>query len=106
MHAFPRIRFDLAVVLACLVTLATFGWHGFMGKRGVGYQAELAAREVQLQAQLDGLKKEQAALDKKLALLRPESVDPDMVDELVRANLGLVQGGDLIVITGSTMAAP
>jgi cell division protein FtsB len=95
------IRLELAVVLACLVTLGTFGWHGFAGERGISYLADLETKHASLEVKLKKLAKDREEIDKKLKLLRPESVDPDLVDELVRAQLGLVKPNDLVMLTKS-----
>ena len=97
-----KVRFDFAVVAACIVTLATFAWHGFAGERSVHYLQSLKEKHDALEVKLSALTIEKDAMEKKLNLLRPESVDPDLIEELVRAHLGLVKPGDLVIMTGST----
>jgi cell division protein FtsB len=101
-----KVRFDFVVVAACLMTLATFAWHGFAGDRSVHYLKALKEKNDVLEGKLAGLTKEKGAMEKKLNLLRPESVDPDLVEELVRAHLGLVKPGDLLIVTGSVDRKP
>jgi cell division protein FtsB len=96
-----KVRFDYLVVAACTVTLLTFGWHGFAGTRSVDYLTSLQVAHDSLEVKLAQLTNEKNAMEKKLHLLRPESVDPDLVEELVRAHLGLVKPGDLVIVTGS-----
>jgi cell division protein FtsB len=99
MPSLKSIRLEFTVVLACLITLGTFAWHGFAGERGVAYLSTLETQHVALAVKLEKLAKDREEIDKKLKLLRPESVDPDLVDELVRAQLGLVRPGDLVILT-------
>jgi cell division protein FtsB len=96
-----KLRLDCVVVLACLVTLTTFGWHGFAGERSIEYLKTLQVKHDGLEIKLAKLSSEKSAMEKKLDLLRPESVDPDLVEELVRAHLGLVKASDLVIMTGS-----
>jgi cell division protein FtsB len=76
-------RFDVLVTLGCLVLLSYFAWHAMKGPRGYDYLA-----------QLDGEKKR---LEAKVALMRPEHVDPDMLEELARTQLELSRRNELIV---------
>jgi cell division protein FtsB len=96
-----KVRLDYVVVVACLVTLTTFGWHGFAGERSVDYLKSLQIKHDGLEIKLAQLSQEKDLMEKKLHLLRPESVDPDLVEELVRAHLGLVKSNDLVIMTGS-----
>ncbi len=99
MPSLKTLRLDYTVVFACLVTLGTFAWHGFAGNRGVTYLANLESKHSSLEMKFEKLRNDREALDKKLRLLRPESVDPDLVEELVRAQLGLVKTTDLVILT-------
>jgi cell division protein FtsB len=87
-----KLRFDYVVVVACVVTLMTFGWHGFAGERSTHYFRELQVKHDGLEVKLAQLTDEKNAMEKKLDLLRPESV---------RAHLGLVKSNDLVIMTGS-----
>jgi cell division protein FtsB len=48
-------------------------------------------------AQLVQVEKERAELANRVALLDPRRANPDMVDELVRRDLGLTQSDEVIV---------
>src|SRR4029450_5838834 len=92
------LKFDLIVPVVCLALLGYFGWHAFYGPRGFAHQEALEASAKDLQAQLDVLRTERQKLDKRVALMRPESIDPDMLDELARVNLGYGKPSDLLII--------
>jgi cell division protein FtsB len=47
------------------------------------------------------LRSERERLDKRVGLMRPDSIDPDMLDELARANLGFAKPGDLVITTAN-----
>ncbi|HUF43773.1 MAG TPA: septum formation initiator family protein [Aestuariivirgaceae bacterium] len=47
----------------------------------------------------DKVRAERIALDERVALLRPDSIDPDLLEELARTTLGFVRPNDLVIDT-------
>jgi cell division protein FtsB len=92
-----KYRFDLVVMAACLALLGYFAWHGFKGPRNFDHRDQLIAKAERLDATLQAIRAKRLALDKRVALMRPESIDPDMLDELARAVLNYAKPTDLIV---------
>jgi cell division protein FtsB len=45
------------------------------------------------------LQQERVRLEHKVGLLRPESIDPDLLDELARGWLDLARSGDIVAFT-------
>jgi len=92
----PKL-FDVLTFFGCCALLAWFGWHGLEGPRGkdnyARLQAELAAREEAL-AQVT---QKREAVEARVSLMRPESVDPDMASELVREMLGYEKLNSIVV---------
>jgi cell division protein FtsB len=90
------IRRSAAPALA-LIVVGTFAGHAVAGPNGVlawgGYHRALKERQIEL-AQLEEQKKQ---LQHRSALLDPRKADPDMADELVRKDLGLVRPDEVIV---------
>ena len=86
-----------AVPALALLVVGTFAGHAVAGPNGLlawgGYHRALLAR----QAELAQLERQQAQLRHHSALLDPRKADPDMADELVRKNLGLVRPDEVIV---------
>ena len=80
-----------------LIVVGTFAGHAIAGPNGIlawgGYHRALKER----QAELNGLEQERAQLKHRSALLDPRKADPDMADELVRKNLGLVRPDEVII---------
>ena len=93
--------FDLirrsAIPALALIVVGTFAGHAIAGPNGIlawgGYHRALKERQVEL-AQLEA---EKAQLRHHSALLDPRKADPDMADELVRKDLGLVRPDEVIV---------
>ncbi len=80
-----------------LIVVGTFAGHAIAGPNGIlawgGYHRALKER----QAELAQLETERAQLKHHSALLDPRKADPDMADELVRKDLGLVRPDEVIV---------
>jgi len=90
------IRRSAAPALA-LIVVGTFAGHAVAGPNGIlawgGYHRALKER----QAELAQLEQEKAQLKHRSDLLDPRKADPDMADELVRKDLGLVRPDEVIV---------
>lgn len=93
-----RHKFDLIVMAVCAALLGYFAWHGFHGPRGFAHHERLLARAAQLEQDVAAISAKRDELERKVNLLRPESVDPDLLDQLARESLDLVKPGDLVVM--------
>src|SRR4051794_7962850 len=80
-------KFDLIVMAACIALLGYLGWHAFKGPRGFDRMAELTVEQAKLKGELGQITAEREALDRHVALMRPDTVDPDMLDEFARKSL-------------------
>jgi len=90
-------RFDLLVAVGCLVLLSYFAWHAWKGPRGYSFLATLELRLDALDKDLTAEDAERKRLEAKVALMRPERVDPDMLEELARTQLELSRRNELVV---------
>jgi cell division protein FtsB len=97
--SFRAIRFDYLVSCGCLLLLSYFAWHAWYGPRSHRYVSTLEAKVATLSADLMKLEGQKTALLEKVNLMRPESVDPDMLEELARSNLGWATANELIIKT-------
>ncbi len=90
------IRRSAAPALALLI-VGSFAGHAIAGPNGVlawgGYHRALQER----QAELVEIEKQRKQLRHRSALLDPRKADPDMADELVRRDLGLVRPDEVII---------
>ena len=87
----------VAMPALALIVVGTFAGHAVAGPNGLlawgGYHRALNDRK----AELAQLEQERAQLRHRSALLDPRKADPDMADELVRKDLGLVRPDEVIV---------
>ena len=92
-----RRVFDLIVCLGSLCLIGYLVWHAVHGQRSFSQAGRIAAQIETLTAERDRLRGERIRLDRRVALLRPESIDPDLLEELARTRLGFVRANDIII---------
>lgn len=92
-----RRGFDLLVTIGSLGLIGYLSWHAAYGERGFSQAERVTARIEALTLQRDRLRAEREALDRRVALVRPDSVDPDMIEELARRDLAFARDGDMVV---------
>ena len=72
---------------------AVFGQNGILALKGVTQQLD------QRQAAYAAIDKERARMRNRVALLDPHRADPDLVDELIRKDLGVAHPQEVIIPT-------
>src|SRR4026207_2105958 len=92
-----RLRSILFPLLACGVG-GYFVFHLQTGDHGLQARADLEKRKAVLAGEVAGLKEGRKRPERGVALLRPESLDPDMLDERARAILNLAHPDDLVML--------
>jgi cell division protein FtsB len=90
------IMTGLALYAMAAAIIGYFFVNAYTGKYGLNARAELDQEIVTLTAELARLKSEHVAAEKRVALLRSASVDPDMLDERARYQLDYVDPRDLV----------
>ena len=92
-----RARYIAPPVLgACL--FAYFAYHAVQGDRGIIAWLVLSQQIREARATEAELGRERAALERRVALLSPSSLDPDLLDERARAMLNLAHSDDVIIM--------
>ena len=95
-HNLGLIRRAAMPALA-LIVVGNFAGYAVAGPNGLlawgGYHRNLNERKVELSQ----LERDRAQLRHRSALLDPRKADPDMADELVRRDLGLVRPDEVII---------
>jgi cell division protein FtsB len=75
-----------------------FGYHAVNGSRGLIAWQQLGRELEATQQELASLRAERAALEHKVERLRPDSLDPDLIDELARRRLSFARPEDVIIL--------
>jgi len=79
----------------CMVVY--FGYHALQGENGVMTMLSLERRIASTEIELTAAKAEEERLAHHVALLRPQSLDPDMLDEQVRLVLNLAHPDEIVI---------
>jgi cell division protein FtsB len=93
-----RFLAPLGFYLAATACVSYFLYHAHHGARGLETKQELKVRLQELRIELDTLKTERAEWDARVALMRREEVDRDLLDERARDVLGRVHRNDVVII--------
>ena len=93
---FALIR-RVAMTALAVIVVGTFAGHAIAGPNGIlawgSYHRALQQRQVEL----GQIEQERSQLRHRSQLLDPRKADPDMADELVRKDLGLVRPDEVII---------
>jgi cell division protein FtsB len=100
-----RLRSFIFPLLACGLG-GYFGYHLEIGDHGLKSRADLERRKQVLDGEVAGLKEVRQRLERDVSLLRPESLDPDMLDERARAILNLAHPDDLVMLKRRAQTDP
>lgn len=104
-RAWQMWRRRLLVGAAAVAILGYFGWHAFHGNHGIVARDRLIERVDDLEKRLAVVKEERRALERRVALLKPDSLDPDMLEERARATLNLAHPNDVVLVQRPAEAA-
>jgi len=90
--------FDGVVSFFCLLLYAYFSWHYYYGSRNLAVLAQTANKAAEMRAEVQNQIEIRQRLESKVALLRPEHIDPDLLDEVARRILDYGSANELIVV--------
>jgi cell division protein FtsB len=98
-----RRRFRNALIILCVYAAAGgvvsyFWWHAHNGERGLHAKAGFKVRIAQLNEEIAGAKQEKVEWERRVALLRADNLDRDLLEERARILLNSAHKNDLIVI--------
>jgi cell division protein FtsB len=79
-----------------------FAYHLVQGERGFVAWLRLSHQLQDARATLDATRAERDALDRRVALLRPEHLDRDMLDERARATLNVAGPNEIVILRPTT----
>jgi cell division protein FtsB len=97
-----RLHFLTGPLLGIALT-GYFAYHLVEGDRGLKAWFRLNRELQAATANLETVRGQRAALDLRVSNLRPDHVDPDLLDERIRATLNLVSPDDIVIMQPSTV---
>jgi len=87
----------LLLPLSCLFILGYFAYHAVEGDYGLFALGKLKERVALLDAELAETRAEREQLERHVSLMRPESLDRDMIDERAREALNMADAKDIVI---------
>ena len=87
--------------LLAAVFLSYFGYHAFSGSFGIWAMDRLEAEAARLAVDRDRLKAGREALERRVATVRPASLDADVIDLEARNSLNLMRPDEIVVSLGA-----
>jgi len=81
----------------CVCAVIYFGYHTVQGQHGLIAYARLGQELERARLAHQEARAARERLEARVALLRPDSIDPDMLEERARDLLGLVHPHDVII---------
>ncbi|BAF87738.1 MULTISPECIES: FtsB family cell division protein [Azorhizobium] len=106
MQTRSRIRaffFALLLYVVAGGVIGYFAYHAYNGDHGLMAKRNYEQDVVRLETELAALKSQRQALEHKVSLLDPRSIDPDLLDEEGRKQLDFINAKDLVLIKGEKM---
>lgn len=97
-HRKQSSRSYLLLVVITVSVLGYFAFHALNGQYGLVGREKLDRQSHELQMELNDLIAKREELEAKVSLLRPESLDLDMIDERARSSLNLIQPDEVIIL--------
>jgi cell division protein FtsB len=91
----------LGLYIFAVLFIGYFAANAFTGNHGLRAQLDLDQQMSAMQVELTQAKAERALWDRRVALLRSDRLDPDMLEERARSLLGLADPRDLTLLTPS-----
>ena len=88
----------LALYLLAAAFIGYFAVNAFTGNHGLRAQQDLEQQMATMREELDRLKAERSMWEQRVALMRSDAIDPDMLDERSRALLNYVDPRDVTLL--------
>jgi cell division protein FtsB len=97
----PRLRAFLTALglyVVAALFIGYFAFNAYTGKNGINARQGIDQQIVDLAAELDRVKAERARWQRRVALLKSDRIDPDMLDERARQLLNYTDPRDVTVM--------
>ena len=88
----------VSVALCCLALIGYFAYHLIVDNHGLRARAKLEDHVAAREGELAGLKAVRQRIERDVALLRAEALDPDMLDERARAVLNFAHPHEIVIL--------
>lgn len=89
---------DVVAPVIGFCAVGYFAYHSIEGDRGLVAWLRLNEQIKTSQSELDGLQAERKGLERRVSLLRPESLDRDLLEERVRVVLNYARSDEITIL--------
>lgn len=97
---YRRFLVPFALYLIAAGVVGYFVYHAQHGNRGIETKAALKRQIAALNDELAELKEQRADWERRVAMLRADNVDRDLLEERARISLNRLHRNDVVIITG------
>jgi cell division protein FtsB len=97
----PRIRAFLTALglyVVAALFIGYFGVNAYTGKNGINARQELDQQIADLASEVERVKAERARWERRVALLKADRIDPDMLDERARQLLNYLDPHEVTIM--------
>lgn len=95
-----RFLIPLVLYSFAAAVVGYFVHHAHSGARGIEAQQQFEAQAAELAKELEAVRTERQDWERRIALLRSDQIDRDLLEERARVMLGRVHRNDLVIIPG------
>jgi cell division protein FtsB len=98
-----RARRIIIPILLYAISAGVVGYfvhHAHTGSRGLEAKKRYKIQAWELNRELEAVRQERLEWERRIALLRSDQIDRDLLEERARVMLGRVHKNDLVIITG------
>ncbi|WP_449255457.1 FtsB family cell division protein [Bosea sp. (in: a-proteobacteria)] len=88
----------LALYVVSALAVSYFLFHAQHGARGLEARGAIRESLRQMETELAALSAERKSWEQRLALVRDDSIDRDLLEESARANLGRTHKNDVVIM--------
>ena len=96
-----RARSALWPIIGALL-LASFSYHMVQGQQGVLSLLQLQTKVEKAETIHAAVRAERVELEARVALLRPDNLDPDMIEERARVMLNFAHPNEIVILQPET----
>ena len=97
----PRIRAFLTALglyVVAALFIGYFGDNAYTGKNGINARQELDQQIADLASEVERVKAERVRWERRIALLKADRIDPDMLDERARQLLNYLDPHEVTIV--------
>ncbi len=106
LHEMRKRARHIAGPVFAISVFGYFAYHSVQGDRGIIAWLQLEQQVEIAQATLEKVSRDRSALEHRARLLRPDNLDPDMLDQRTRQVLGLVRPDEIVILDKDSSFEP